>query len=226
MTNCNHWQILVNKVDGTKKTYTFNYNSPHHECITKTSSKPRKYLDIAGQIHDNSKYSNYNLHPHSDSSGTLMYTADEKLDEDSDGTCSWLDSSGHPEICDYCDTTHQPENNPCCPRGPSGEVPRCKDVSHAECEFSYMKVSESYVNCSWVSASAPTPSPVCTGVNAPFCRLQTDPSTSLLPTCIGKPVKNIITTPYLACSLQLNESGCKNSYYIDNSSHSRQCYWD
>lgn len=212
------WQIVVSKIDGTKTTYTFNPNSPKPDCITKSSSTPRKYVDLAGQIHDTYRHTNYKLHAHSDLSGTLMYTADEKLDEDSDGTCSWLDSTGKPEICDHTCTDPW-----CCP---SGEVQRCKDASHAECELSYMKVSDSYVKCFWASAPAPTPPSACTGIGAGRCSPPTDPNPSNIEQCKGTKVKNSSTLHALACNLQTTEFDCKNSYYIDDNSIAWQCYWD
>ena len=102
------WQLLVNKLDGSIKTYTFNTNNHEHACIVQNSTLI--YLDNNKQLFDAKNHYNFQLHPLSDPLETIIYTADEKL-----ATTTSIDTcpiDGTKVACaEYCNA--YPTNNLC-----------------------------------------------------------------------------------------------------------------
>jgi len=137
MTNCRHLQILVTNLDNTTTTYTFNVMSLNISCIINSSYK---YLDSAGQLLDASKLTNIKKHTAYDSSGTYMYTADERPGF---GSC-------FPTPLIRCFLASAPQCNGELERTAQGFTPCVQEKTETSCNNKYWTSNDSiYYRCNW-----------------------------------------------------------------------------
>ena len=168
------WQLLVNKLDGSIETYTFNTNNHERACIVQNSTLI--YLDNNKKLFDAKNYYNFQQHPLSDPFETIMYTADEKL-----ATTTLIDTcrvDGTLLACaDYCHA--HPTHNLCYDSTRCYEMPN--DVT---CE----QVMPGSKECSCPPTPAPTKPQMCRNVlNDEFSCLIGSPPRDWPPTAGSPP---------------------------------------